>query len=119
MKQKKSYSKRTDIDKIQSNWRKIKGLYTRKEWSSVVLRAATAVELSANFVIRKELQKRLEPDFVDHLLRWSNGVSGKFDKLLIPFFRGTEFQKKLKSLKRSVEYINKERNSVCGSQWTI
>lgn len=38
------YSKRDDIEKIKSNWRKTKGLYKRGEYSAVVMRAVTTVE---------------------------------------------------------------------------
>lgn len=118
MKNKKAvYSKRSDLEKVKSNWRKTKGLFTRGEWSTVVIRAVTTVELSANYVIRKELQekRKLEKEFVDHLLIWANGIRGKFDKLLIPLFRKTDFEKDLKKLKKKVEDINKVRNIIVHS----
>lgn len=111
---KENYLERNDIGKIISNWNKVQGLYSRKEWSSVIIRAATAVELSANFVIRKELEgeRNLDSDFVNHLLRWANGIQGKFDKLLLPIFKGTDNYNELKKLLKQVQDINKERNSV-------
>lgn len=114
---KKSYSERTDIEKIQSNWSKANGLFKEEQWSSVILRAATAVELSANCVIRKELQdkRNLEEHFVDNLLIWANGVRGKFDRIIIPIFKGTEFSKELKKINKIVLDINKERNSIAHS----
>lgn len=115
--EKTNYSQRTDLEKVLSNWRKVNGLHRRNEWSSVILRATTAVELAANYVIRKELEdvRKLDSDFVNHLLRWANGILGKFDKLLLPIFIGTEFHKQLKKVKKSVEDINKERNSIAHS----
>ncbi len=117
MKSKKDYSERSDIEKIQSNWTKINGLFKRKEWSSAILRASTAVEISANYVVRQELvnNKNIESDFVNHLLKWANGVQGKFDKLLIPIFKGSEFQQELKKLNKKVKDINKERNLIAHS----
>lgn len=116
-KKKADYSERSDVEKILSNWTKVNGLYSRKEWSSVILRATTAVELSANYVIRIELEdnRKLDSDFVNHLLRWANGIQGKFDKLLLPIFKGTEFHKDLKKLKKKVEDINIERNTIAHS----
>ena len=114
---KKPYSLRSDIEKIQSNWKKVRGLYRNEEWSTVIMRAVTTVELSANYLIRKELQEKrnLEEDFVDHLLIWANGIRGKFDKLIVPIFRSTEFEKELKKLNKKVQEINKERNSIAHS----
>mgnify|MGYP003646295485 CR=1 FL=1 len=114
---KKDYSERTDIEKIVSNWKKAKGLYEREEWSTVIIRASTAVELSANFVIREELQnnKNIDEEFVTHLLIWANGIRGKFDKLLKPIFKESDFEKELKSLNKKVQDINKERNSIAHS----
>ena len=87
----KPYSYRTDIEKIESNWTKTRGLYDRKEWSGAIVRAATAVEIAANLVIREELQvaRSLEKDFVDNLLLWANGIKGKFDKLILPISKGS------------------------------
>lgn len=116
-KSKNDYSKRTDIEKVLSNWNKVKGLYNRKEWSLLILRAVTAVELSANYVIRQELEnnKNLDSDFVNHLLLWANGISGKFDKLILPIFKGADFIQDLKKANKKVQYINKERNSIAHS----
>ncbi|PQJ80818.1 hypothetical protein [Polaribacter porphyrae] len=114
---KKDYSERSDLEKIKSNWNKVNGLYERKEWSTVILRASTSVELSANLVIRNELQnnKNNDSDFVSHLLIWANGIRGKFDKLLIPIFKGSDFEKELKKLNTKAQNINQERNSIAHS----
>lgn len=111
------YSQRGDIEKIKSNWKKTSGFLKRKEWSSVVVRAVTTVELTANFVIRKELgeKRKLDKEFINDLLIWANGIRGKFDKLLIPIFRNTDFFQDLKKLKNKVSEINSVRNSIVHS----
>jgi hypothetical protein len=110
----KSYDKRSDLDKIESNWNKIRGLYDRSEWSSAVVRAATASEIAANLAVREELQHKhkLDPDFVDSLLKWANGIQGKFDHLLLPVTKGEVHHAKLKQLKNEVGTVNLERNSI-------
>ena len=50
-KEKKPYSERTDLEKIESNWTKTRGLLKREEWSLAIVRAATAVEIAANLVV--------------------------------------------------------------------
>ncbi len=114
---KKSYTNRTDIEKITSNWRKTLRLFERGEWSTVVIRSVTSIELSANFVIRKELieNHNLKKEFVDIQLKKANGVKGKFDKLLLPFFEDTPFYKELKGLEKKVSKINEVRNGIVHS----
>src|SRR3989338_5409824 len=91
-KKSKPYKERSDIERIRSNWKKTIGLLKRKEWSSAVVRAATATEIAANLVVREEFIRRrgLNSDLVDHFLMWANGIQGKFDKLLLPVTRGQE-----------------------------
>lgn len=113
----KEYAELSDLEKIQKNWNKIRGLMQRDEWSSAIVRAATATEIAANLVIREELieGRGLPNDLVDHLLRWANGIQGKFDKLILPVTKGTSTHAQLKKLKARVEDINLERNSVVHS----
>jgi len=89
----------------------------REEWSSAIVRAATATEIAANLVIREELLegRRLPLALGDHLLRWANGIQGKFDKLILPVTKGGPAHAELKKLKARVEDINLERNSVVHS----
>ncbi len=117
MKVKKPYSERTDIEKIESNWKKACGFLERREWSGVVMRAATACEIAANLAIREELQvkRNLEEDFVDNLLLWANGIHNKFHKLLLPICKGSKKHKKFNDIKSIVNGINKERNSIAHS----
>ena len=113
-KKRKAYSERSDIEKIQSNWKKISGLLKRKEWSGAIVRAATAAEIAANLVVREELEVRrgLEKDFVDHLLIWANGVQGKYQKLVLPTTKNEVFHNEFKRLQKNITEVNKERNKV-------
>ncbi|MEA9566258.1 hypothetical protein [Xanthomonas sp. WHRI 8932A] len=116
-KSKKPYAELSDIEKIQKNWNKIRGLMQREEWSSAIVRAATATEIAANLVIREELGegRGLPLALIDHLLRWANGIHGKFDKLILPVTKGGPIHAQVKKLKARVEDINFERNSVVHS----
>jgi hypothetical protein len=99
---------------IESQWRKLSGLHSREEWSAAVVRAATAAEIAANLVIRKEFSARSQFDakFVDGLLRWANGLSGKIDRLLLPLFVGREEHSSFRKLKAQAESINRARNDI-------
>jgi len=109
------YEELTDLEKVQKQWHKLSGLHTREEWSAAIVRAATAAEIAANFAIRREFELRSEFDakFVDSLLRWANGLSGKLDRLLIPLSTADKAKnKKMKALKSIAEDINAKRNAV-------
>jgi hypothetical protein len=108
------YNERTDKEKILSNWAKTCGLYLRGEHSMAVIRAATTVELAANLVVREELEngQNLPSDFVDHLMKWANGLVGKLDKLIIPITKETARGGVFKSVHKAVADINTQRNGV-------
>lgn len=110
----KPYADRSDLEKIQSQWKKLTGLHQRNESSAAIVRAATAAELAANFAIRKEFEEKsqLSDEFVDHQLRWANGIAGKIDKLLIPLTKGEKHHTSVKKLKNVSEKINAKRNAV-------
>lgn len=110
----KPYEERTDLEKIQSQWNKLTGLHTRNESSAAIVRAATAAELAANFAIRNEfaLKSQFDKMFVDSLLVWANGISGKINRLLIPLTIGKKHHKTITKLRNISEQINKKRNSV-------
>lgn len=110
----KPYDERTDVEKIQSNWTKTCGLFLRGEHSMAVIRAATTVELATNLVVREELEngQNLPKEFVDHLLKWANGLVGKLDKLIIPITDGTDKGRVFKKVKTQISDINKQRNGV-------
>jgi hypothetical protein len=114
---KKPYSERTDLEKIKSNWTKTHGLFKREEYSMAIVRAATAAEIAANLVIRKELEEKrgLDFEFVDNLLIWANGIQGKFDRLILPVTKGTKKHDVFKKVKNKVSELNKERNSIAHS----
>lgn len=88
-KKKISYADRSEIEKVNSQWRKLSGLNTRREWSAAVVRAATAAELAATLVIRKELSSRTDFDdaMVNSLLIWANGLDGKVNRLILPLLK--------------------------------
>lgn len=111
------YSERTDIERLESSWRKLQGLMDREEWSAAITRAATAAEIAANIAVRHELQeqRQLERPFVDHLLKWANGLAGKLDKLLRPLHTAKERQEVFEALKKKAKKINDQRNLVVHS----
>ena len=113
----KPYSDRTDIERLQSSWKKLSGLMQREEWSAAITRAATAAEIAANIAVRHELQEQrhLDAEFVDHLLKWANGLSGKLDRILRPLHTTKAKQKVFKSLQKKAQKINDQRNLVVHS----
>jgi hypothetical protein len=110
----KPYAERSDVEKIESQWKKIKGLHTDRQASAAIVRAGTAAELAANFSIRREFKKRSDFDdaFVDKLLRWANGLDGKVNRLLIPLFAGKSQEGIVRGLKAVAERINRDRNAI-------
>jgi hypothetical protein len=114
MSKRKPYPERTDIEKVQSQWKKLSGLHSREEWSGAVVRAATAAEIATNFAIRKEFESRgqLDATFVDSLLLWANGLEGKVNRLLLPLCVGSKKHKTIKKLKKTAQKVNKERNAI-------
>ena len=111
---KKPYEKRTDLEKCKSQWRKLRGLHSREEWSAAIVRAATAAEIAANHAIRTEFAKqgRVQADCVDSFLRWANGLAGKMDRLLVPLTKKTNKAKTIATLKGLASKINDTRNAV-------
>lgn len=111
----KAYEKLSDLENLRKQWRKLSGLHTREEWSAAIIRAATAAEIAANYAIREELisKRSLEAEFVDNLLHWANGLSGKLERLLIPLTR-KEIDKvdKMKELRKLANDVNQQRNSI-------
>lgn len=110
----KPYSERSDLEKIRSGWKKVNTLYNKSEWSSVVVRVATTVELAINLAIREELsnKRELETQFVDSLLIWANGIQGKMDKLFKPLLTTETDRLLFSQIRASISDINDERNSV-------
>ena len=111
---KKNYDERTDIEKIESQWTKLSGLHTREESSAAVVRAATAAELAANLAVRQEFAARSQFNaaFVDKLLRWANGLTGKIDKLLLPMLDGEPKHGRIQKLCKLARKINDKRNDI-------
>lgn len=113
----KKYEDRTDVEKIQSNWKKLSGLYSRGEWSSSIVRAATAAEIASNLVVREELEniKGIDEPFVSHLMVWANGIQGKFQKLILPAVEGKAYAQTFKQLSNDIGEINRIRNGIVHS----
>lgn len=111
---KKPYEKRSELEKIQSQWHKLTGLHGREEWSAAVVRAATAAELAANFAIRKEFakQSKVRAEFVDSLLIWANGLRGKMEHLLLPITKGRGRFDNLNALWKLAKVVNSTRNGI-------
>jgi hypothetical protein len=111
----KSYWDRTDLEKVRSQWTKLSGLHIRSESSAAIVRAATAAELAATFAVRNEFKARSQfsPRFVDSLLLWSNGLNGKFERLLIPLTSDDLAKNEVfKSVHVLARKLNDKRNSI-------
>ncbi|WP_175867942.1 hypothetical protein [Burkholderia diffusa] len=112
---KKPYNERTDLEKVQSQWNKIHGLHSQEQWSAAVVRAATATEIAANFAIRREFAEQSEflPAFVNEMLMWANGISGKMQKLLTPLVApDANKAQAINGLKARANEINSKRNRI-------
>lgn len=113
--QKKPYEQLTDLEKVQKQWHKLSGLYPSEEWSAAIVRAATAAKLVANDAIRAECASRsqLDAEFVNSLLKWANGLSGKLRNLLVPLAATDAGKKKATAkLQKLAEAVNAKRNTV-------
>lgn len=111
----KSYQELTDIEKLQKQWHKLSGLHSREEWSAAIVRAATAAELAANHAIRAEFAARSQFDaaFVDGLLKWANGLSGKLRNLLVPLVTAAPAKRcAMADLQTLADRVNAKRNAV-------
>lgn len=108
------YEDRSDLEKVQSQWNKLTGLHSREEFSSAVVRAATAAEIAANYAVRREFatQSKCSDDFVNSLLRWANGIDGKLNRLLLPITEGAKHHKALAEVKKRADRINRKRNAI-------
>jgi len=111
---KKPYSKRTDLEKVESNWTKTLGLFSRKEYSLSIVRAAVTAELAINYAIRYELHDNhgVPSTFIDKQLMDANGIANKLDRLYIPILIGTEHEKQTKEIAKSIKTLNKQRNDI-------
>lgn len=109
------YDKLSDDQKVRKNWKKAVGLFERKEWSVVILRCGTCLELALNFAIREELvsTRNLPLEFVDKLLRNANGIHNKYQNIYLPIMEEYDEGKDLKALwSESISPVNRERNAV-------
>jgi hypothetical protein len=111
---KKPYEDRTDLEKCQSQWRKLQGLHSRAEWSMAIVRTATAAEIAVNYAIRAEFnqQSELPKEFVDSTLMWANGLRGKIDHLLVRLTEKTDRSEAITKLTKVADQINNHRNAI-------
>ena len=74
------YDERDYEQKVETQWRKARGLFARGEYSMAILRAASMVELSLNYVLEQELRVRgaVSAEAFEKVLRFCNGPKGKF-----------------------------------------
>lgn len=114
MSKRKPYDKRTDLEKIQSQWNKLSGLHTNEEWSAAVVRAATAAEIAANLAVREEFgnQSKCSAEFINKMLHWANGLDGKLSRLLLPLSAGKKHHETINGLRRLSERIGGVRNGI-------
>lgn len=79
-----------------------------------IIRAATTVELATNIAVRAELieKRKLEPAFVGSLMRWANGLGGKFHQILQPLFAITKEPKTFREIETEARKVNKARNEI-------
>lgn len=112
-KKKIPYSEKTDYEKIKVNWRKSEGLLEREEWSHSIVRATTAIELAVNLIIRNKFATfGLDNHLVDELLKSCNGLKGKWDKLLMPLFKGKPEHVEFKKMIKNIESLWIDRNAI-------
>jgi hypothetical protein len=112
---KKPYNKRSDIEKLRSQWNKLSGLHSRDEPSAAIVRCATAAEIAANYAIRTEWARQTEFDeaIIDQFLRWANGLQLKVERLFVPVYFAHPKKSNIgKALIESAKRINTVRNSV-------
>ena len=107
------YAQLSDIEKISKNWNKTLGLYNRREYSNAVVRCCTCLELGTNYAIRQEFAEYGLPiDVVNKLLRNSNGLSHKYNKLYLPLIQRWDHFEAHKKLWRPISKINLVRNNI-------
>ena len=113
-KSKTKYHERSDKEKLEAQWTKTIGLYSRGDWSASIVRAATATEIAANIAIREQYRVLglSDKDTVDGLLKWANGLIGKLNGLLIPGLKDTKLKQEIRSSMKKIESLNTQRNAI-------
>jgi hypothetical protein len=117
-KMKVPYDDRSDLEKIRSQWNKIKGLHSEQQSSAAIVRCATAAEIAANLAIRSEFSSRstFDPSVVNKFLEWANGLNGKVNRLLLILcFNNDAKDKNFKKLSGLAGDINGMRNAIVHS----
>jgi hypothetical protein len=108
------YVERTDDQRLESNWRKARGLFKRGDYSASILRVATSAEIAANIYVRHFLtnEHSLPASYVDALLFSANGLDGKFKRLIRPAAEYRRTWGALKKIQKQIESLHEHRNSV-------
>lgn len=111
------FSERTDREKLETNWGKTMKLMDRREYSGAIVRAATCAEIAINIVIRQELinEKSLDEKFVESLMIWANGIQGKLQRIVLPYFKGTVREADFTQLQDQIRELNQKRNAIIHS----
>jgi hypothetical protein len=112
------YKQRDDLNKIQSQWTKLKGHHSREDWSAAVVRAATACEIAVNLAVRREYAAKhgqLDVDAVNAELMRANGLKGKLQKILLPSVKKRPHNEAVRELKKLALTINDKRNLIVHS----
>ena len=107
------YAKRSDLKKIEANWRKTRGLFKRGENSMAVVRAAISLELTANLAIRALYEPLHAPGDIDAMLLKCNGMRRKFDDHLVKKSKGLPCEAEFKALSEMAAEVNTKRNNIC------
>jgi len=108
------YDERADDQRLESNWRKARGLFKRGDFSASTLRAATSAEIAANIYVRHFLiaEHNLPASYVDALLLFANGLDGKFKRLIRPAAEHRQTWGTLKKVQKQIESLHEHRNSI-------
>jgi hypothetical protein len=95
----------------------LSGLHDREGWSSAIVRAASAAEISANYFIRRKFAEMSDFDaqFVDERLLWANGLRGEIERFILKLERDPDRLAELKKLQKIALEIINDRNSVVHS----
>lgn len=109
------YNDRTDLEKVRTNWTKCRGLFGRDEPSMAVVRAAIAMELSANLAIRALYAGQMTPQEINDLLLRCNGIARKFSDHIVKAAKGTPEHAAVVALHAASKTVNAERNLICHS----
>jgi hypothetical protein len=106
-------SESRDDKKLESNWKKARNSFRRKDYAGAVVRVTTSAEIAANIYVRKFLKPyNLPAGFVDELLLSADGLDGKLRRLIKPAAEHLGTWNDVKPLARSIARLDKARNGI-------